>query len=103
MSEEKKPLLIQFEFDINTIRTAAFIVGKGKKLMTNEELQEKYFSGKPLKIDPDKAFNGMNDKLLCMALLACVRDSELEEKPKSKFQQRLDEMAEKRGIKTDKQ
>lgn len=92
----KKPLAIQLEFDIKNVRSAvAFMTGE---VMTDEEITAKFFERDPIKIDTYKELGGTDAFQICIAFTAFImaEDKPKKEPKKSKFQQRLDEMAEQR-------
>lgn len=92
-----KPLAIQLEFDIKTVRRAlAILTGE---VMSDEEINAKFFDREPVKVDAAELFGESESLQISAGFLSIIMD---EGKPypkpgKSKFQQKLDEMAAKHG------
>lgn len=92
----KKPLAIQLEFDIKSVRRAlALITGE---VMSDEEITAKFFDREPVKLDAVEILGESDAFQICAGFAAfIIADSQPKKEPKkSKFQQRLDEMAEQR-------
>jgi hypothetical protein len=95
----KKPLAIQLEFDIKSVRRAlALITGEA---MTDEEIIAKFFDREAVKVDTEEMLGESEAFQICAAFLAVIMaDGQPKKEPKkSKFQERLEQMAAERGKK----
>ena len=95
----KKPLAIQLEFDIKSVRRAlALITGEA---MTDEEITAKFFDREAVKVDTEEMLGESEAFQICAAFLAVIMsDGQPKKEPKKrKFQERLEQMAAERGKK----
>lgn len=93
----EKKLALQFEFDIKTVRRAVALISG--EAMTDEEINAKFFDRESVTVSEKLLGSEAEVLQFCTGLVLLVlNEGELEKepKPKSKWQQRLDEMAEKR-------
>ena len=89
----KKPLAIQLEFDIKSVRRAlALITGEAA---TDEEIIAKFFDREPIKIDVEEMLGEADALKMCIAFTAIIQ-SEYQPDKKSKesdFEKKLKQMA----------
>lgn len=90
--EAKRPLAIQLNFDIKSVRRAlALITGD---TMTDEEINAKFFDRDPVRVDVEKMLGVVDSLQLCAGFIAIVMadGQEKKEVKKSRWQQRLEQM-----------
>jgi len=89
----KKPLAIQLEFDIKSVRRAlALITGE---VATDEEIIAKFFDRDPIKVDVEEMLGEADALKMCVAFTAIIQ-SEYQPDKKSKesdFEKKLKKMA----------
>lgn len=78
----KKPLAIQLEFDITTVRKALVMITG--EVLSDEEITAKFFEREPVKIDTQTMFGETESLQLCLSLISMIR---LNEQPKEEPQQ----------------
>lgn len=93
----KKTIAIKQVFDITTIRKAyVFLTGQ---LITDEDIDKRFINREPVTMDLEE-MKDHEAMLMCSAYLSLIIEAEKPKKEapvKSKFQQRLDEVNQKRA------
>jgi hypothetical protein len=97
----KKPLAVQLEFDVRTVRRAlALLTGEA---MSDEEIVAKFFDREAVKFDIDEQFGEVEAFQMCAAMLAVIMaEGKVEQQPEKKrsaFQKRVEEMMAERAVK----
>lgn len=86
-----KPLALHLEFDVKAVRKAiAQLTGE---VLSDEEINEKFFNREPLKLDVQK-FLGAEADQICMAFSALLYADSMDklEPAKSAWQQKLEDI-----------
>ena len=94
----KKPIAVKLVFDMKTVRRAVAIITGD--VMSDEDLQAKFFDCEKVDFDMEAKIDEGIELTMCLAMVALIMqepDASPIKPNKSKFQSKLEEMAEKRG------
>lgn len=92
----KKALAIQLEFDMASVRRALLLITG--EVVSDEEITAKYIERENVKVNMEELLGDREAFQMCAGLLAILMaDGKKSEPKKSKFQERLEDMAAERG------